>query len=215
MRQFELIIFDCDGVLVDSERITNTVFAQMLNELGLNLTLEDMFNKFVGNSMTTCLEMIQGMLGKSIPKTFVGEYKVRTKKALESELQAVEGIKDALDRLNLPYCVASSGDREKMQTTLGITNLLSYFEDKLFSVTEVANGKPHPDIFLYAAEKMGFKPEKCVVVEDTPIGVKGGVAAGMTVFGYAKLMKPEKLTAAGAHIIFDEMKLLPELVENN
>ncbi|MDJ0693366.1 HAD family hydrolase [Mastigocoleus sp. MO_188.B34] len=215
MHQFELVIFDCDGVLVDSERITNTVFAQMLNELGLNLTLEDMFNKFVGNSMTTCLEMIQGMLGKSIPKTFVGEYKVRTKKALESELQAVEGIKDALDRLNLPYCVASSGDREKMQTTLGITNLLSYFEDKLFSVTEVANGKPHPDIFLYAAEKMGFKPEKCVVVEDTPIGVKGGVAAGMTVFGYAKLMKPEKLTAAGAHIIFDEMKLLPELVENN
>ncbi|MDJ0771984.1 MAG: HAD family hydrolase [Mastigocoleus sp. MO_167.B18] len=215
MHQFELVIFDCDGVLVDSERITNTVFAQMLNELGLNLTLEDMFNKFVGNSMTTCLEMIQGMLGKSVPKTFVGEYKIRTKKALESELQAVEGIKDALDRLNLPYCVASSGDREKMQTTLGITNLLSYFEDKLFSVTEVANGKPHPDIFLYAAEKMGFKPEKCVVVEDTPIGVKGGVAAGMTVFGYAKLMKPEKLTAAGAHIIFDEMKLLPELVENN
>jgi HAD superfamily hydrolase (TIGR01509 family) len=213
MNQFELIIFDCDGVLVDSERITNAVFAAMLGELGLIFTLEEMFDLFVGNSMAQCLEIIKGMLGKPAPETFVTEYRSRITVALEAELQPIEGIKDVLDRLNLPCCVASNGNHEKMRTSLSATNLLPYFEGKLFSVADVARGKPHPDIFLYAAEIMGVKPKHCLVIEDTPIGVTGGVAAGMTVFGYAKLMKPERLKQAGAAIAFNEMKLLPNLIE--
>ena len=213
MNKFDLVIFDCDGVLVDSERITNTVFAEMLNDLGLSVTLEDMFDHFVGNSMNRCLEIIQDMLGKPVPDNFVTEYKQRTKQALTENLKPVEGIKNAIDRLKFPYCVASSGEHQKMQTTLGLTGLLPYFTDKLFSVTEVARGKPYPDVFLYAAETMGFNPARCAVVEDTAIGVQAGVAAGMTVFGYAALTKAERLQKAGASHVFNHMKMLPELLQ--
>lgn len=212
MDNFEVVIFDCDGVLVDSEYLTNTVFAEMLNELGLPVTLEDMFDKFVGNSMVKCLEIIKEMLGKPAPKDFAEQYRARTKLALESNLKPVKGVEDVLKKIKLPYCVASSGDHEKMRTTLGITGLLPYFEGKFFSVTEVARGKPHPDIFLYAADKMRVEPRRCIVVEDTPIGVAAGVAAGMKVFGYAELMNPQRLKESGASLVFTEMKLLPQLI---
>jgi HAD superfamily hydrolase (TIGR01509 family) len=214
MNHVELIIFDCDGVLVDSERLTNAVFAEMLNELGLTLTVEDMFERFVGNSMTRCLEIIAELLGKPAPTGFAEQYRARTKLALESNLKPVKGIEDALQRIKTPFCVASSGDHEKMRTTLGITGLLPYFEGKLFSVTEVKRGKPHPDVFLYAADKMRVEPGRCLVVEDTPIGVAAGVAAGMRVFGYAELMDSRRLRESGASLVFTDMTLLPELIED-
>ena len=185
MHPLELVIFDCDGVLVDSERVTNRVFAEMLNELGLPVTLDDMFARFVGHSMTQCLDLIADMLGHLPPTNFVDEYRTRTRAALQSELVATPGVEDALDRIRLPYCVASSGDHEKMRTTLGITGLWPRFEGRLFSVTEVPRGKPFPDVFLFAASRLGVNPSACAVVEDTPVGVTAGVAAGMTVFGYA------------------------------
>ncbi len=209
---FDLVIFDCDGVLVDSERLTNTVFAGMLNELGLSLTLEDMFDKFVGNSMSKCLELVQEMLGRSAPEDFVPQYRALSRVALESDLKPVAGIEDALRGIHIPYCVASSGDNDKMRMTLGITGLLPQFEGRLFSVTEVARGKPYPDVFLYAAERMGAEPHRCVVVEDTPIGVTAGVAAGMKVLGYAGMMSAERLKDAGASEVFTDMRLLPELI---
>ena len=208
----ELVIFDCDGVLVDSERITNRVFAQMLNELGLPVTLEDMFERFVGNSMSHCLELINQMLGKPPPSGFFDEYRVRTKSALESELKPISGIEDALDAIGIPYCVASSGDHDKMRATLGITKLLPKFEGRLFSVTEVPRGKPHPDVFLLAAERFGVAPAGCAVVEDTPVGVAAGVAAGMRVFGYAASTPRRRLIDAGAHVIFDDMRNLRALL---
>lgn len=209
---FNLIIFDCDGVLVDSEHLTNTVFAQMLNELGIPVTLEDMFEQFVGNSMSRCVELIEELLGKPIPEGFIQEYTNRTAIALNNNLKPVDGIVEVLSVLETPYCVASSGDHNKMQTTLGITNLFSHFEGRLFSVTEVARGKPYPDVFLYAAEKMGVEPAKCAVVEDTPIGVRAGIAAGMKVFGYAKLTPAHKLEKEGA-ILFEDMRQLPYLLK--
>ena len=118
MTTYELIIFDCDGVLVDSERITNQVFAEMLNELGLPLTLDDMFEEFVGRTMSQCLEKITEMLGKDPPADFVASYQIRTQAVLESHLTAVPGIEAALDKISLPYCVASSGDHNKMRTML-------------------------------------------------------------------------------------------------
>ena len=212
MASVNLVIFDCDGVLVDSERITNIVFAEMLNELGIPVTLEDMFEQFVGNSMSYCLQSIKGLLGKPVPEEFVPEYIDRTAIALSKNLKAVDGITEVLNELRIPYCVASSGTHEKMQMTLGITNLLSYFEGKIFSVTEVQRGKPYPDVFLYAAERMGVQPDNCVVVEDTPIGVRAGLAAGMKVFGYAKLTPAHKLEQEGA-IIFRDMQQLPNLLK--
>ena len=215
MDQFDLVIFDCDGVLVDSERITNSVFAEMLNEMGLPVTLEDMFDTFVGKSMATCLEIIQQKLGKPVPDNFVIEYRQRTNKALEENLKPVKGIHEVLAKLKLPCCVASNGVQEMIRIKLGITGLSRYFEKKIFSITEVARGKPYPDIFLYAAKKMEVHPKRCVVVEDTPTGVKAGFTAGMTVFGYAEISHPGQLREAGASVVFNDMKLLPNLLKQH
>lgn len=212
MARFDLVIFDCDGVLVDSERITNLVFAEMLGEIGLHFSLDEMFERFVGHSMSTCLDLIENLRGAPIPEGFVEHYQERSASALLEQLVAVEGIFDVIEMLPVPYCVASSGDHEKMRTTLGITNLLSLFEGKLFSVTEVPRGKPFPDVYLYAAERNGVDPRRCAVVEDSPIGVEAGAAAGMTIFGYSKLMSAKRLRSAGASATFDDMRDLLKLV---
>ncbi|MBI3896916.1 MAG: HAD family phosphatase [Gammaproteobacteria bacterium] len=213
IRKFALVIFDCDGVLVDSERITNQVFAHMLNELGIPVTLDDMFERFVGRSMNQCLELITELLGNTPPADFVENYRRRTSEALATLLMPVAGIEAALNTIKLPCCVASSGDHEKMRTTLGITKLLPRFDGKLFSVTEVARGKPAPDVFLYAAGKYNVKPSACVVIEDTPTGVSAGIAAGMTVYGYSALTPAARLLSAGAHQVFSDMAELPALID--
>jgi HAD superfamily hydrolase (TIGR01509 family) len=212
MQKFELIIFDCDGVLVDSEPITNRVFGEMLRDLGMEVTLDDMFELFVGYSMTQCLTVISERLGKMPPPDFVQNYYARARVALEAELTAVPGVVEALDQIRLPYCVASSGAQEKMRMTLGITGLLPRFEGRMFSATEVARGKPAPDIFLHTASKFGVRPAACLVVEDTPPGVAAGVAAGMTVYGYSAQTPAARLLAAGAHRVFDDMTQLPLLL---
>ena len=209
---FGLVIFDCDGVLVDSELITNRVFAQMLNELGIAVTLEDMFERFVGRSMPQCLELITMLLGRPVPEHFVEEYQTRSATALRSELQAVPDIETVLAAIRIPYCVASSGTHEKMQTTLGITGLLPQFRGKMYSVTEVAQSKPFPDVFLHAARQQGVVPAECAVIEDTPTGVRAGVAAGMTVFGYSAVTPKLRLIEAGAHHTFERMRDLPGLM---
>ncbi len=210
--RFGLVIFDCDGVLVDSELITNRVFAQMLNELGLALSLEDMFERFVGRSMPQCLQIISQLLGREVPQRFVEEYQKRSETALRAELKAVADIETVLAALRIPFCVASSGTHEKMQTTLGITGLLPQFRGKMYSVTEVARSKPFPDVFLHAARLQGVPPPDCAVVEDTPTGVKAGVAAGMTVFGYCALTPKHRLIDAGAHHTFERMRDLTGLL---
>ena len=210
MNNFNLIIFDCDGVLVDSERIANKVFAKVLNEeCGFSLELDDMFEKFVGRSSFQCMELVEEMLGRKPPSGLEERYKTEINLALKSSVTAVKGINKALSEITTPYCVASSGSHEKMQTTLGKTNLLPLFEGKLHSTSDVPQGKPFPDIYHHAAKSMGVTdPKKCLVIEDSPLGVEGGVAAGMTVFGYTELMPRERLIKAGAHHTFDDMRLL-------
>jgi HAD superfamily hydrolase (TIGR01509 family) len=197
---------------VDSELITNRVFAGMLNELGIAVTLDDMFEQFVGRSMAQCLELITKMLGHPVPQHFVEEYQRRSATALRSELKAVPDIETVLAAMRVPYCVASSGSHEKMQTTLGITGLLPQFRGNMYSVTEVAQSKPFPDVFLYAARQQGVAPANCAVIEDTPTGVRAGVAAGMTVFGYCALTPKQRLIEAGAHHTFERMRELPALI---
>jgi HAD superfamily hydrolase (TIGR01509 family) len=152
------------------------------------------------------------MLGRPPPESFLRDLQARTFTAFKTQLRAMPGIEEALDRLGLPFCVASSGDHEKMNTTLGITGLLPRFAGRIFSVTQVARGKPAPDVYLFAARRLAVEPSACLVVEDTPPGVQAGVAAGMTVFGFCAHTPEAKLKAAGAHRTFDDMRALPEMV---
>ncbi len=208
----QLVIFDCDGVLVDSEPVANRMLGQMLSELGLDLTQEQIFQSFVGYSMAHVMRVIESMLGRAPPESFLRELQARTFAAFRTQLRAMPGIADALEELRVPFCVASSGDHEKMNTTLGITGLLPRFAGNIFSVTQVAHGKPAPDVYLFAARQMGAEPAACVVVEDTPPGVQAGVAAGMTVFGFCAHTPEHKLKAAGAHLTFDDLRRLPGML---
>lgn len=215
MTDLELVIFDCDGVLVESERITNRVFCSMLNELGLDLTLQDMFQHFVGYSMDQCMRIVNEMLGEPPPDDFVPEFKQRAARALQSELTPVDGIEFVLESLDVPYCVASSGHHDKIRHSLNTTGLLDYFEGATFSVTDVENPKPAPDVFLLAAREHDVAPEACVVVEDTPVGVRGGMEAGMQVYGFSAYMPEHRLRKAGAHRVFSDMEQLPGLLEES
>jgi HAD superfamily hydrolase (TIGR01509 family) len=208
----QLVIFDCDGVLVDSERITNQVFAEMLAGIGLPLGIDYLFEHFVGRSMQHCWREIGRMLGHEVPPAFREEFQQRSFAALRAQVQPVPGVAAVLDSLPVPFCVASSGGHEKMATTLGATGLLSRFRNRMFSATEVANGKPAPDIFLYAAARCGVEPGRCAVIEDSSAGVRAGVTAGMRVYGYSAQTPAALLSSAGAHDTFTDMARLPELL---
>jgi HAD superfamily hydrolase (TIGR01509 family) len=214
---FDLVIFDCDGVLVNSEEVANEVFADVLLQVcGLEFTLEDMFDTFVGHSRAQCLEKIEAILGEPPPPELDQRYQEDINLALKDSVAAIEGIESVLTNLALPFCVASSGSHDKMKLTLGKTGLIDFFDSNIFSTSEVELGKPHPDIYLHAAATMGgYQPERCLVIEDSPIGVTGAVAAGMWVFGFAELMPSHKLKASGAHLVFDHMHDLPDLIANH
>ena len=197
----ELVIFDCDGVLVDSERIANREFAVVLREIGLTFTMPEMFGTFVGNSMPRCVEIITERLGHAPPDDLLDRYNARVAAVLPGELTVVEGVVDLLDALDdagVSYCVASNGEHALMRVKLDLTGLLDRFERRRFSSADVARPKPAPDLFLHAAATLGARPSHCVVIEDSPLGVQGARAAGMTVIGYADLMPHCVLRAAGA-----------------
>jgi len=208
----ELVIFDCDGVLVDSEPIANRVFTSALHELGFDWPYREVCRRFIGRSMASCLREIEDEMGRPVPPGFLDELQARTFLAFREEpLQAVPGIPELLDRLEVPFCVASSGDPEKMQTTLGLTGLLPRFAGRLYSSVQVERGKPAPDLFLLAARSCDAPAERCVVIEDSEAGVQAGVAAGMTVLGYAGGMSGADLAAHGA-IVFTSMDDVPGLI---
>jgi HAD superfamily hydrolase (TIGR01509 family) len=210
---FELVIFDCDGVLVDSEPIANRVFAQMLGELGVQTSLEDMYANFVGHPMSYCMQLVEQRLGRAPPADFEARLQERTFSAFKAErLQAMPGIVEALNQISIPTCVASSGEIHKMRFTLGITGLLPRFEGRLFSVTQVQRGKPAPDIYLFAAKTMNVSPARCVVVEDSPIGAQAGLRAGMTVLGFAGHTPAPQLMGVGVQRTFADMRDLPAIL---
>lgn len=212
---FDLVIFDCDGVLVDSERITSRIFAALLAEIGLHYSMEQMFDTFVGNSMAHVIEIVTERLGHAPPADLVSRYHAQSFVALANELQPVDGIialLDALDAAGVAYCVASNGEHAKMRTTLGATGLLARFEGCRFSSEDVPHPKPAPDLFLHAAVRMGALPSRCVVIEDSPLGVRGACAAGMTVVGYTDLMPAERLRAEGARDTVSNMSMLSALL---
>jgi HAD superfamily hydrolase (TIGR01509 family) len=208
----ELVIFDCDGVLVDSEPASNRVFVEELRDLGLDIESEEASTRFTGLSMASCMEIISEQLGRAVPAGFAERLQSRTLTAFrDGGLDPVDGVQEMLRRIDAPVCVASSGEHEKMRLTLGLTGLLEHFEGRMFSATDVPRGKPHPDLFLLAARRMNARPAGCVVVEDSVPGVRGARAAGMTALGYAGRADGGELASAGAQV-FHEMTELPDLL---
>ena len=173
----------------------------MLTEIGLPHTAEETTRRFMGRSMKSCLQMVERELGRPVPGDFVAELDQRAYAVFARSLTSVPGVElvlDALDRAGAPYAVASSGSHEKMQTTLGITGLWPRLAGKLTSATEVAHGKPAPDVFLLAAERLRMAPQECVVVEDSLLGIEAALAAGMRVIGFAAMIEIDAMRAAGA-----------------
>jgi HAD superfamily hydrolase (TIGR01509 family) len=203
------VIFDCDGVLVDSEAISNRVLAGLLTDIGLPITPEQSIEAFMGRSWKTVLAWAEDR-EVPLPEGFRRRYLDAMFAAFEEELQPVPGIVAALDAITLPNCVASSASIEKMRFTLGHTGLWDRFDGRIFSATEVAHGKPAPDLFLHAAAAMGWEPAACAVVEDSPAGVEAGLSAGMTVFGYAGTTPAAGLEGAR---VFTDMAELPALLQ--
>ena len=212
MKPFELVIFDCDGVLVDSERITTGVMAAMLQEMGVPITTAELYDRVHGRSLAQCLVVMTQLLGKSLPEDFVPALRQRAAAALWAEVTPIPGVTEALAHIETAVTVASSGEREKMLLTLGRTGLLARFGNNIYSTADVSHPKPAPDIYLHAARQNGVAPHACAVVEDSPAGVQAGVAAGMTVFGYAAATPAQQLKEAGAHVVFADMAELPALL---
>lgn len=210
--RWQLVIFDCDGVLVDSEPISNRIMAQALSETGLPMSVERCYEHFMGRTMADCIRILETRFGHPVGDDFVERVRQRTLDALRVEVEPISGVADALEAIRVPTCVASSGQLVKMRATLEATGLLRHFEDRLFSAAELARGKPHPDIFLEAAKAFGAEPGACAVIEDSPVGVEAGIAAGMTVFGYAAISDAARLAAAGARV-FTDMRRLPALLQ--
>ncbi len=212
----DLLLFDCDGVLVDSEPISGRVFAEVLTECGLPTTPDESNSLYRGRTMKACVALAEARLGRPLPADLIPRYDARVRAEFERSLQPVPGVARAIETIvarGLATCVASSGSVAKMQLTLGLTGLLPHFEGRLYSATDVPRSKPHPDVFLHAAREMGAEPARCCVVEDSPLGVEAGVAAGMRVLGFARETGAGILSEAGAQV-FHEMDALPALIRS-
>lgn len=210
----ELVIFDCDGVLVDSEILVIDIERQMLAELGVHMTAEEINRRFTGRSDASMHAELSRELGIDLGEKFSARRTERVWAAFDSSLHPVAGMPDVLAELGLPRCVASSSVPARIERSLTVTGLIGHFDGRLYSATMVERGKPAPDLFLYAAERCGVPPERCLVVEDSPYGVAGAVAAGMRAVGFTAAGHnlpdaAERLAAAGAEIVVDRASALP------
>ncbi len=205
----DLVIFDCDGVLVDSEGITTRVYIACLAELGLTWRYEDAVHRFRGGRLADVVAQAEADLGEPLPEGFTQDFRERLFEALQHEIEPIPGIVEALAALPYPTCVASNGPRAKMDATLGSTGLMAQFEGRIFSAYDVGSFKPEPGLFLHAAASLGARAERCVVVEDSDGGVRAAVAAGMHALAFDG--HGANLEAAGA-TRFTDMRALPGLL---
>ncbi|MEU3043753.1 HAD family hydrolase [Streptomyces diastaticus] len=212
--RYDLVVFDNDGVLVDSEPLSNTILAGYLTELGHPTSYEDSLRDYMGGAVHRVHDLVLERSGRRLPATFDEEFHRRVFEAFRQELEPVPGVVDVLGALRaagVPYCVASSGSHERIRVGHRRTGMHAWFpEEHVFSADDVGRGKPAPDLFLRAAERMGVAPERCAVVEDSPLGVGAARAAGMDVYGFTATTPAERL--AGADELFAAMAELPRLV---
>jgi len=212
--RYDLVIFDNDGVLVDSEPISNRLLAGYLTELGHPTSYEDSLRDYMGGAMHRVHDLVLERTGRRLPSDFDDVFHARVFAAFERELEPVPGAVDVLEKLaadGVAYCVASSGSHQRIRTGHRKAGLDRWFDDeRIFSSQDVGRGKPAPDLFLHAAARMGVAPERCVVVEDSPLGVRAAVAAGMDVYGFTSMTPAEKL--GGATRLFADMGELADLL---
>ena len=208
MGKYKCVIFDCDGVLVDSESIAIGVLVDMANDLGAHMDFKESLINLKGKSLNSCMDLISGLTGRPIPEDFEKDYRANTFKTFKREVQPIKGIKEVLDNIELPFCVASSGPENKIRLNLEASKLLPYFGDNIFSCYEIKRWKPEPDIFLWAAEEMGFDPKDCLVIEDSLSGVKAAKAGGFDVFGYTEHDYKNELEALATRIFNNMDELL-------
>lgn len=206
------IIFDCDGVLVDTEKIGNGILLSMAAELGFEMKLEDAYRDFNGRNLKECFQEIEKGIGKRLPESFERDYRERSFAAFKTQVKPMEGIVTFLENLKVPYCVASSGPVDKIRLNLEVAGLLDKFENKIYSAYEINSWKPDPGIFLHAAKEMGFNVEDCIVVEDSKAGVMAGIRGGFKVYGFANGYNNADLKQEGA-ILFNTYEELNALLE--
>ena len=210
-----LVIFDCDGVLVDSEPISNTVLAASLTAAGLPTSAEEAVREYKGMLLSDVRARAEQLLGRPLPAGLLDDFERDREEAFRTSLHAVPGAREAVQAVQaagIGVCVASQGKLHKTEQTLTLAGLRDLFaDDALFSAYQVPRGKPHPDLFSHAATAMGVAPAHCAVVEDTVIGVTAAVAAGMRVIGYAAAEDPAALRAAGARPV-SSMAELPAVL---
>lgn len=217
---FAAILFDCDGVLVDSEPISLGVLRQMLADLGWHLSAYECKTHFTGKSTKEEILFIQQQTGKKLDEDWVQAYLVRRNRALRQQVVAVPGIYDCLKQIRKMWpdhiaCV-SAAEKSKIELQLSKVGLNELFHGRIFSGTEVTHNKPYPDVYLKAAQFLGVNATSCAVIEDSFTGVSAGVAAGATVFAYCPQGEnPEPLHQAGAHYLFDQMQQLPDILQGN
>lgn len=210
--EVKCIIFDCDNVLVDTESTLVSVLMDMARNYGAEMDTEEAIKIFSGRQLLQSIQFLEKRSGVTFPADFEKEFRIKLYDEFRKGVQPIDGVKDLLENLKLPYCVASSGPREKIELNLGLTGLLDFFdENRIFSSYDIDSWKPEPDIFLHAANTMGFLPEECVVIEDSLAGVEAAKAGGFRVYGLTNGFNQQELTEQGA-IVFNEMKGLTHLL---
>jgi len=200
---YELVIFDCDGVLVDSEELSNKVLAEMLADYGHRVSDYASEHRFRGMQLTKCLEILEREAGVELPESFETDVRQRMSAVFQAQLRPVEGALRLVESLQIPFCVASTGPRKKTEENLRTTNLYTHFAGKVFSGYEIGSWKPDPGIFLAAASHFGVSPEDCIVIEDSLVGVSAGMAANMTVLALSAT--PDNNSLAIANKVFGSL----------
>lgn len=218
LRSPRLIIFDCDGVLVDSEPIAIAVLRETIARAGREIDEETAYRRFLGRSMATIRDIVATDFGVRIGDAELAAMRTELQARFRRDLKPISGIAATLDALDLPFCVASSSQPERIRLSLGVTGLLAFFEPNIYSSSMVANGKPAPDLFLHAAAEMRFEPGECLVIEDSPAGIEAACRAGMRVFAFtggAHALGGAQLAANLPYrpdLVFDDMRALPGLL---
>jgi HAD superfamily hydrolase (TIGR01509 family) len=216
-QKFDLVIFDCDGVLVDSEVISSRAHAQILTRHGYPITADQVLERFLGVSDPEARQTIETEIGRKLPDDFETQVKQATLQFYAGDLRAISHVGEAIAAIGPPKCVASSGTPEKIRHGLSCAGLYDRLAPHIFSAAQVARGKPAPDLFLFAAQQMQVSPGRCLVIEDSVAGITGARAAGMTVLAFhgGSHCRPDRadtLRAAGAVMTFDDMRQLPDLI---
>ena len=202
-----LVIFDCDGVLVDSEALENQLLVDMAAQHGVLANAAEAHVEFVGKKLADCVRHMEQAAGIRLPDTFIEDYRAELRVVVETQLKPVAGIRAALEEIAIAKCVASNGPRAKIEQALRVTGLTPFFGDRLFSAYDIDAWKPAPDLFLHAARMLGVAPAQCTVIEDSRPGVEAALAAGMRVFAYAP--SGERYFDVP---VFDQMADLPRLL---